>query len=59
MAADCGVDVGASSPKAAARAAGMESLKHLKNLTVQTARARRTKREEGSIENGTWSLRLT
>lgn len=35
MEASCGVDAGESSPKAAARAAGMESLKHLKNLTMQ------------------------
>lgn len=36
----CGghIDAGVSSPKAAARAAGMESLKHLKNLTY-TVRA--------------------
>lgn len=32
MEAGCGVDEGESSPNAAARAAGMESLKHLKNL---------------------------
>lgn len=57
MEAGRGVDADDSSPKAAERAAGMESLKHLKNLKLQAV-GTCTEKKGTELRDGRQATRL-